>query len=101
MVREQDSLPRIGWVETVDPKGKEAEEVNIGKRGEHIVRTNSSLLCISGGGGRQGSGGGMKTKTTTITRTVNDLRQLIRPKAGGKPKTTAAKVNHREQEVVH
>lgn len=71
------------------PKGKGGRRGNIGKRGQHIVRTSSSLLYIPGGGGRQGSGGGIKTKTTTITRTVNDLRQLIRPKVGEKPKTGA------------
>lgn len=74
------------------PKGKGGRRGNIGKRGQHIVRISSSLLCISGGGGRQGSGGGIKTKTTTITRTVNDLRQLIRPKTGEKPKTGAKKM---------
>ena len=35
---------------------------------------------------------GAKVKTTTITRTVNDLRQLIRPKEKERKPKTAAKV---------
>lgn len=77
------------FVGNTGPKGKGSRRSNIGKCGD-IVRVDSSLFCISGSG--QGSGGGIKTKTTTITRTVNDLRQLIRPKTGEKAKTPGTKV---------
>lgn len=68
-------------------KAKSGRKVNLGKQPGRSNRYYFNLYREERGG-RQG-GTVNKAKTTTITRTVNDLRQLIRPKVDKTPKTAA------------